>query len=187
MSDVETTQAEGETAEAAQPDVTPEDMITRGVGLRLEAIEDGSPAATAVEQFRQLQERFRAAEQSLEDVKQERLQAIYDLKSKHNVGFTAIAELIGGTSSLALYLYERAQGKTAKQIREESQRSAAAKARFQETDPNKKSARKQTPEEKAFRKQQREALAAFLAEQRAAAGEDPDGADADADEPDEDE
>lgn len=176
MSDTDTTQD--------QPAVTPEDMISRGVGLRLEAIEEGSTAAKAVDEFKQLQTRFTESEAALEALKQERLQAIYSLKSEHNVGFTAIAELIGGTSSLALYLYERAQGKSAKQIREESMRSAAAKAQFAETDPNKKAARKQTPEEKAFRKQQREALQAFLASQKAAAeaaGEDYDGPDPDDD------
>lgn len=167
-----------ETTEA--PQVTPEDMISRGKGVKLEAIEEGSPAAQAVADFRDLVSRHQAAVAEEEKLKDERNLAIYDLKANHNVSFSAIAEIIGGTSSLVLYLYERAQGKSAKQIREESQASAAAKAQFRETNPNAKPARKQTPEEKAFRKQQREALQAFLAEQKAA-GVDTDDAQAELD------
>lgn len=147
---------------------TPEDMISRGKGVKIEALADGSEAAQAVTDFRDLVSRHQAAEAESEKLKEERNLAIYDLKANYNVSFSAIAEIIGGTSSLVLYLYERAQGKSAKQIREESQASAAAKALYRETDPNAKSARKQTPEEKAFRKQQREALQAFLAEQKEA-------------------
>lgn len=164
MTDV--TSNAGETDETRE--VTPEDMISRGKGVKLEALEAGSDAAQAVENFRDLVSRHQAAEAEAEKLKDERNLAIYDLKANHNVSFSAIAEIIGGTSSLVLYLYERAQGKSAKQIREESQASAAAKAQFRESDPNKKPARKQTPEERAFRKQQREALKAFLAEQAAA-------------------
>lgn len=150
------------------PQVTPEDMISRGKGVKLEAIEEGTPAAQAVADFRDLVSRHQQAEAEAEKLKEERNQAIFELKSTHNVSFSAIAEIIGGTSSLVLYLYERAQGKSAKQIREESQASAAAKAQFREADPNRKPARKQTPEEREFRKQQREALKAFLAQQREA-------------------
>lgn len=169
MTDVETT-PEAEQA----PEVTEADMISRGKGVKLDALEDGSAAAQAVEEFKALVEQHKTAEAEAEALKDERNQAIYVLKSEHNVSFSAIAEIIGGTSSLVLYLYERAQGKSAKQIREESQRSRAAKEQFRESDPNAKPARKQTAEEKSFRKQQREALQAFLAEEKAkaaAAGE----------------
>jgi hypothetical protein len=165
MTDVETTPQDGETAAA---EVTPEDMISRGKGIKLDAVEDGSPAAAAVAEFKQLQERYAEIESQFEAVKGERQAAIYNLKANHNISFSAIGEMIGGTSSLVLYLYERAQGKSAKQIREESERSRQAKEQFRESDPNAKPARKQTPEEKAFRKQQREQLQAFLAEQKAA-------------------
>lgn len=163
MTDVETTEGQAEAA----PEVTPEDMITRGKGVKVDALEEGSEAYQAVEQFKDLVERHKAAETEAEALKDERNTAIYVLKSEHNVSFSAIAEIIGGTSSLVLYLYERAQGKSAKQIREESQRSRAAKEAFRESDPDRKPARKQTSEERAFRKQQREALQAFLAEQKA--------------------
>ena len=156
-----------QTDEGTAAEVTPEDMISRGKGVKLDALEPGSAAAQAVEDFRDLVSRHQAAEAEAEKLKEERNLAIYELKATHNVGFSAIAEIIGGTSSLVLYLYERAQGKSAKQIRQESQASAAAKAQFRESDPDRKPARKQTPEERAFRKQQREALQAFLAQQKA--------------------
>lgn len=170
MTDVDPTTSENPPAGDGPDlsDVTADDMIRRGKGLALTAIDDASDAGKAVQAFRELQGRFTAAEQELEGLKSERNAAIYALKSEHNVSFSAIAELIDGTSSLAMYLYERAQGKTAKQIREESQRSRAAKEKFLESDPDRASARKQTPEEKAFRKQQREALKAFLEAQKAA-------------------
>jgi hypothetical protein len=157
-----------QTTEETQHEVTPEDMISRGKGVKIEALEEGSEAAQAVTDFLDLVARHQAAEAEADKLKEERNLAIYDLKANHNVSFSAIAEIIGGTSSLVLYLYERAQGKSAKQIREESQASAAAKAQFRETNPDARPARKQTPEEKAFRKAQREALQAFLAEQKAA-------------------
>jgi hypothetical protein len=170
MSDV-TTDAEAGAQTDETPEVDPSAAISRGVGLSLEAIEPDSPAGQALEQFKDLVNRHKAAEASAEELKLERNQAVYDLKTNHNVGFSAMAEIIGATSSLVLYLYERAQGKSAKQIREESQASNAAKQANRVVDPNKKAARKQTPEEKAFRKTQRDALRAFLEEQRAAAAE----------------
>lgn len=182
MSDVDTT-----TTEATSPagdngaEVDPSAAISRGKGLSLEAVKEGSPAAQAVAEFKDLVARHKAAEEAAEALKGERNAALRALKDDHNVGFSAIAEIIEGTSSLALYLYERAAGKTAKQIREESQASRKAKEALRESDPDRKPARKQTPEERAFRKQQREALKAFLAEQRAAAearGEDVSGYDA---------
>jgi hypothetical protein len=154
--------------------VDPAAAINRGKGLSLEAVmslEEGSPARAALDEFKALDGRFKEAEEQVEALKQERLQAIRRLKDEHNVGFSAIAEVIGNTSSLVLYLYERAAGKTAKQIREESVASRLAKEATRTSDPNRKPARKQTPEEKAFRKQQREALRAFLEEQRRAAAE----------------
>lgn len=152
-------------AQAEEREVTPEDMISRGKGLKLDAIPEGSPAAAAVEAFKEFAARYQAAEQAYDELKEQRAAEVYKLKEDHNVSFGAMAELLGVTSSMVLYLHERAQGKSAKQIREDSQRSAEAKRRFLESDPNRKSARKQTPEEKAFRKQQREALQAFLKEQ----------------------
>lgn len=184
MTDVDTTATDPTPAGAdgeQDREVTPDDMIRRGVGLKLDAIEDGTPAAEAVAAFRDLQERFAAAERAADELKDERNQALKALRDDHNVGFTAIAEIVGATSSLAMYLYERASGKTAKQIREESKRSREAKERFLESDPDRKSARKQSPEEKAFRKQQRDALKAFLEQERArkaAAGEDTSSEDA---------
>lgn len=158
-------------------DVTPDDIITRGKGLKLEAIEEGSEAHKAVEQFKELLEQYAAAEAEAERLKEERNQAIYRLKNEHNVSFGAMAELMGVTSSLVLYLHERAQGKTSKQIREESQRSAAAKAKFQKPSEG-KSKRKMSPEEREFRRQQREALKQFLAEQAARSGESDENAEA---------
>jgi lysyl-tRNA synthetase class I len=158
---------------AGSPDsetaVDPNAAISRGVGMSLDAIEPDSPAGKALDEFRTLVEQQKAATAEAERLTQERNLAIYDLKTEHNVGFSAMAEVIGATSSLVLYLYERAQGKTAKQIREESVASRIAKEATRVDDPNKKSARKQTPEEKTFRKQQRDALRAFLEDQRASA------------------
>jgi hypothetical protein len=171
MSDVDTTGEQGGDATPAGAEVDPNAAISRGKGMSLEAIADDSPAAKAVEAFRDLVARHKAAEEEAEALKQERNLAIRQLKDEHNVGFSAMAEIIGGTSSLVLYLYERAAGKSAKQIREESQASRLAKEATRVSDPNRKPARKQTPEEKAFRKQQREALKAFLEEQRNAARE----------------
>lgn len=171
MSDQDVNTPDSGEADQQILDVTPEDMISRGKGVKLEAIEDGTPAAAAIEAFKDLVTRHKDAEALAEALKVERNQTIYVLKSEHNVSFSALAEIIGATSSLVLYLYERAQGKTAKQIREESQRSSAAKRQFRESDPDKKAGRKQTPEEKAFRKQQRDALKEFLATQQAADGD----------------
>lgn len=158
----------------AETDVDPSAAISRGVGLSMEAVTalaDDSPAGQAVASFKDVVERYKAAEAEYEALKAERNAAVYDLKAKHNIGFSALAEIMGVTSSLVLYLYERAQGKTAKQIREESIASRKAKELTRETDPDRKPARKQTPEEKAFRKQQRDALRAFLEEQKARAAE----------------
>jgi hypothetical protein len=165
----------GDAGEGTSPpaEVTKEDMISRGKGMSLQTVNDlpvDSPAAQAVVAFKELQGRYLEAEQAFEGLKEDRNKAIYDLKANHDVGFSAIAEFIGGTSSLVLYLYERSQGKSAKQIREESQRSSAAKAEFRETDPNRKPVRKQTPAEKELRARQREELKQFLASQ-ADAGE----------------
>lgn len=157
-----------ETTEAVAPELSPEDAISRGKGMKLDQIAEDSPASKALDEFRTLVEQHKAAEAQAESLKLERNAMVRTLKDEHNIGFTAMAEIIGATSSLVLYLYERAAGKSAKQIREESQRSAAAKAQFRETDPNKAPARKQTPEEKQFRKQQREQLQAFLATQKEA-------------------
>jgi hypothetical protein len=168
MSDATTDAPPGEQTEE---DVDPAAAISRGVGLRLDAIPAGSDAEKAVEAFKENVTRYAAAEAEFEAAKAERNQMLFDLKSTHNVGFTAIGELIGGTSSLALYLYERAQGKSAKQIREESVASRKAKELTRETDPDRKPARKQTPAEKEFRKSQREALRAFLDEQKRLAAE----------------
>lgn len=174
MSDVDTTTEEGteqQVDEDGNPifeDLSVDDIKSRGKGVKVENLDDNSPAMQAIEEFKVLAEEFKQAEASAEELKQKRNTAIRYLKDDHNVSFSSIAEIIGATSSLVLYLYERSLGKSAKQIREESQRSAAAKAKFQEENPNKSKARKQTPEEKAFRKQQREALKAFLAENKPA-------------------
>lgn len=111
----ETTAPAGDEAQQAL-DVTPEDMITRGVGLRLDAIEEGSPAAAAVADFRAFAERYLQAEKEYDALKEERAGEVYKLKSEHNVGFGGIGEILGVSSSAVLYLYERAQGKSAKQI-----------------------------------------------------------------------
>lgn len=170
MSDVQTDTPNPSAGEALP--VTQEDMISRGKGMSLATVtglDAGSPAKRAWEDFKVLVAKHQEAEQLAEQLKDERNLAIYVLKSEHDVGFSAIADAIGATSSLALYLYERAQGKTAKQIREESQRSRAAKEQFRESDPDRKAARKQSPAERNLRKQQREALTAFLAQEKAAA------------------
>jgi len=179
MSDVTDTAG---SPEADAGEVDPSAAISRGVGLQLDAIEPESPAGKALDEFRTLVDQQKAATAEAERLTLERNQAIYNLKTEHNIGFSAMAEVIGATSSLVLYLYERAQGKTAKQIREESIASRKAKEATRVSDPNKKAARKQTPEEKAFRKSQREALRAFIEEQRASAvarGESTDELDAD--------
>jgi hypothetical protein len=157
---------------AGEQPVDPSAAISRGVGLSLEsvlALDKDSPAGKAWTQFGELVERYKAAEAAYEELKLERNQAVYELKTEHNVGFSAMAEVMGVTSSLVLYVYERAQGKTAKQIREESVASRIAKEATRVVDPNKPAPRKQTPEEKAFRKVQREQLKSFLQEQRDAA------------------
>jgi hypothetical protein len=165
----------GDTQEAAP--VTEADMASRGVGVKVENLDPEKDAAAlaAVQAFKDLQAQYDTADKDAERLKGERNSAIKTLKDEHNISFTSIAEIIGNTSSLVLYLYQRAAGMTAKEIREASQRSAAAKAQFQTTDPNKKPARKQSPEEKDLRKRQREELRAFLDSERArkaAAGED---------------
>lgn len=160
-----------QTEGASAPEVDPSAAISRGVGLSLEAIEPDSPAGKALDNFKDLVARHKEADDAAEALKLERNQAVYDLKTEHNIGFSAMAEVMGVTSSLVLYLYERAQGKSAKQIREESVQSRIAKEANRVVDPNKRPARKQTPEEKAFRKTQRDALRAFLEEQRARAAE----------------
>jgi hypothetical protein len=166
MSDVTTEDgADQSEAEAVDPGAA----ISRGVGLSLEAIEPTSPAGQKLEEFKNLVSRHQTAEAEAEALKLERNTMVYELKSEYNVGFSAMAELMGVTSSLVLYLYERAQGKSAKQIREESIASRVAKEATRVVDPNKKPARKQTPEEKAFRKDQRDQLRKFLEEQRDAA------------------
>jgi hypothetical protein len=174
MTDIETTgQEPGTEAEATDNGVDPSAAISRGKGKSLEAIEGGSDEAAkaALAEFRDLVARHQEAEAQAEALKLERNAMVRTLKDEHDVGFSAQAEIIGATSSLVLYLYERAAGKSAKQIREESKASAAAKAQMRVDDPNKKPARRQTPEEKAFRKTQREALRAFLEEQSRLAAE----------------
>lgn len=176
MSDTQTDQISGDQTDGTTPaggdeDVDPSAAISRGKGLSLDAVKPDSPAAAALEEFKALVARHQEAAAAEEALKNERNLAIRNLKDEHNVGFSAMAELIGGTSSLVLYLYERAAGKTAKQIREESIASRKAKEAARVDDPDRPAARKQTPEEKAFRKVQREALKAFLAEQRDKAAE----------------
>jgi lysyl-tRNA synthetase class I len=151
--------------------VSAEDAINRGKGLTLEAIPAGSEAEKAIEDFKEFAAAYKEAEDAFEAKQQERMHRVYDLKETHNIGFSALAEVLGVTSSMTLYLYERAQGKSAKQIREESVASRKAKEATRVVDPNKPPARKQTPEERAFRKQQREALRAFLEEQKRLAAE----------------
>jgi hypothetical protein len=178
MSDIET-QASDEVATSDNGAVDPSAAISRGKGKSLQAIEEGSDEAakTALAEFRDLVERHKVAEAEAEALKLERNAMVRTLKDEHDVGFSAQAEVIGATSSLVLYLYERAAGKSAKQIREESKASAAAKAQMRVDDPDRKPARKQTPEERSFRKQQREALKAFLEEQAKLAQERGDGDD----------
>lgn len=183
MSDVDT-QYPSETTEASDApagddtpvEVTEADMISRGKGLSPNAVAElpaDDPRKVAFEEFKQLQTAFTNAKDALAAATEARNQGVYVLKSQHDIGFSAIAEIMDVSSSMVLYTYERAQGKTSAQIREESVKSRLAKEKFQESDPNRKPARKQSPEEKALRKRQREELAAFLAQQREAGG-DPD-------------
>jgi anaerobic ribonucleoside-triphosphate reductase len=163
--------------------VTPDDMISRGKGLSPTAVAElpaDSPAKQAFEEFKVLVQRRNDAVQLGEELTEERNQEVYKLKNEHNIGFTAMAEVLDVSSSMVLYIHERAQGKTAKQIREESVRSRIAKEQFLESDPNRKSARKQTPAEKELRKRQRDELKAFLDAQREAGV---DVGDADPDQP----
>jgi DNA-directed RNA polymerase specialized sigma24 family protein len=165
--ETETTSPAGDGAEA--PEVTEADIISRGKGMSPNAVAElpaDSPAKQAFEEFKVLEQRRKDAEETANQLREDRNAAIFVLKDTHDIGFSAIAEVVGVTSSAILYTYERAQGKTAKQIREESVRSREAKERFRESDPNRKPVRKQTPEEKALRKRQREELQAFLAQQR---------------------
>jgi hypothetical protein len=177
MTDVDTTLEEGAQEQAPPAEITPEDMISRGKGMSSTTVNElpaDSPVRGAWDEFKELVSRQQVAKAESDALTEERNEAIYLLKTEHNIGFSAIAEVIGGTSSLVLYLFERSQGKSAKQIREESIRSREAKEQFRESDPNAKPARKQSPEEKQLRKQQREQLAQFLAAEReraAAAGE----------------
>jgi hypothetical protein len=174
MSDVDTQYDTADEASApagddAPVEVTEADMISRGKGLSPNAVAelaDDDPRKIAFEEFKQLQTAFAEAKEALAEATEARNQGVYVLKSQHDIGFSAIAEIMDVSSSMVLYTYERAQGKTAKQIREESVKSRLAKEQFQESDPNRKPVRKQTPEEKALRKKLREELQAFLKAQR---------------------
>jgi Skp family chaperone for outer membrane proteins len=173
MSETDTTDYAQTEADEAPP-ITEADILDRGKGLSpaaVAALDPESPAGQAWTAFKELVARHQEAKAGLEQLTEERNQALYALKKEHDIGFSAIAEVVGVSSSAILYTYERAQGKSAKQIREESERSAAAKAQFRESDPNAKPARKQSPAEKELRKRQREELKAFL-ESQSAAGED---------------
>jgi len=172
--DTETSAPAGDGSEA--PEVTEADIISRGKGMSPTAVAElpaDSPAKQAFEEFKDLEQRRKDAEELASQLREDRNAAIYVLKDTHDIGFSAIAEVVGVTSSAILYTYERAQGKTAKQIREESIRSREAKEKFRESDPNRKPVRKQSAEEKELRKRQRAELKAFLDAQRAAAGEEP--------------
>lgn len=183
MSDqMEGTAPAGDETTEAPPEVTPDDMISRGKGMTtaaIDALAEDHPAKVALASFTELVARQKAAEEEAKALTLERNQAIHDLKDEQNVGFSAIAEIIGNTSSLVLYLYQRAEGKSAKEIREESERSRLAKEQFRESDPNKPAARKQSPAEKELRAKQRAELKAFLESQKEA-GEDVGDGDPDA-------
>ncbi len=177
----------GDTAEASE--VTEADIISRGKGMSPTAVAElpaDHPAAVAFAEFKDLEQRRKDAEESASQLREDRNAAIYVLKDTHDIGFSAIAEVVGVTSSAILYTYERAQGKSAKQIREESIRSREAKEKYRELDPDRKPVRKQTPAEKELRKRQREELKSFLDAQRAAGGGE-DVLDNDLDEDDDDE
>jgi hypothetical protein len=177
VSDTETeVSPDTQAAEEAAP-VTEADIASRGVGVKVETLDPEKDAAAlaAVQAFKDLQAAYDAADKEAERLKNERNAGVKSLKDEHNISFTSIAEIIGNTSSLVLYLYQRAAGMTSAEIRAASQRSAAAKAQFQTTDPNRKPVRKQSDAEKEIRKRQREELRAFLDSERArkeAAGED---------------
>jgi hypothetical protein len=173
----ETSPAGDDTTQAVDPSAA----ISRGKGLSLESIVPGSEADKALQNFKELDATYKSAEAAFNAAKDARNAGILALKDEHNVGFSAIADTIGNTSSLVLYLYQRAQGMTAKEIREASIASNAAKQANRVSDPNRKPVRKQSSAEKELRKAQREALRAFLEQERAnaaAAGESTDEIDA---------
>ncbi len=185
--ETETSAPAGDGSEASE--VTEADIISRGKGLSPSAVAElpaDSPQLKAFNEFKELEQRRKDAEELASQLREDRNAAIYVLKSEHDIGFSAIAEVVGVSSSAILYTYERAQGKSAKQIREESIRSREAKEMFRESDPNRKPVRKQTAEEKELRKRQREELKSFLEAQRAAGGGE-DVSDDDLDEDDDDE
>lgn len=145
-----------------------------GVGLGIDAILANPEANAAFDGFKAKQAELKAAEAAHEALKAERNEMIRDLKEKHNIGFSAMAEVTETSSSNVLYLYERSKGLSAKEIKALSTASRLVREQNRVDDPDKKPSRKQSPIEKQFRTRQREELRAFMIEERArleAAGE----------------
>lgn len=156
-----------EAAKAKNPqlsldDITPEDIITRGRGVALDDVKD-SDSLEYVESFRELCGQYDEVAKQETQLKEQRNGMVQELKDEHNLSFTAIAEMMGVTSSLVLYLYERASGKSAKEIREQSVRSNLAKQIYMEKAQS-AAASKLPPEVREFKKQQKEALKAFMSQ-----------------------
>lgn len=156
-----------EAAKAKNPqlsldDITPDDIITRGRGVSLDAVDDANSLAF-IDSFRELCAQYDEVAKQEAQLKEQRNGMVQELKDDHNLSFTAIAEMMGVTSSLVLYLYERASGKSAKEIREQSVRSNLAKQIYMEKAQS-TAASKLPPEVREFKKQQKEALKAFMAQ-----------------------
>lgn len=143
--------------------------ISRGVGRKLADVLADPETKPIWDEFVEKVAEHKEAVDTEERLKNERNAMIRTLKDDHNVSFTAMSEIVGTSTSFVEYAYERAAGKSAKQIREEKKASAALKQKMREEDPDyeAKQGRKQTPEEKAFRAKQREELKAFLESQAA--------------------
>lgn len=156
------------------PDTVSEDvLINRGVGRKRSDLESDPAVKPVWDEFVELVAKHQASVAEEERLKNERNAMIRLLKDEHSASFTAMSEIVGTSTSFVEYAYERAAGKTAKQIREEKRASAALKQKMRDEDPDYKPSSKKDylPGEKEFRAQQREALKAFLAEQAAKVGD----------------
>ena len=181
MSDVETApDTVSDANQNGEVDLSNAAPINRGVGRKLADVLADENTKPVWDEFVSKVAEHKTAVETEERLKNERNAMIRTLKDDHNVSFTAMSEIVGTSTSFVEYAYERAAGKSAKQIRDEKRASAALKQKMREEDPDyeAKQGRKQTPEEKAFRAQQREALKKFLEEQAAKAEAEAEGGEA---------
>ena len=94
MTDVDTTTQE-DTSPAGEPapEVTEADIISRGKGMSPTAVAElpaDSPAKQAFEEFKELEQRRKDAEELANQLREDRNAAIYVLKDTHDIGFSAI-------------------------------------------------------------------------------------------------